>query len=294
VKEKPLSHPLICTPAKAGRWEQTMITSDFHLHSNFSSDSQAPMEQMIEQAIRLGLKKLCFTDHMDYDYPTLSNLNFVFDCNEYTKKLTELKERYKSQIEVLTGIELGLQPHLGDRLSTLVQSYPFDFIIGSTHVVDLYDPYFLAYWQGKTEEEGILEYFQAILNNSRAFHDFHVFGHIDYIVRYAPAQAAGTLEYSYLKYADILDEVLKTIISLGKGLEVNTAGYKYGLGHAHPKADVLLRYKELGGELITIGSDAHKPEHLGYDFPRAEEMLKSLGFKYYATFSKGKPIFEKL
>lgn len=271
-----------------------MINADFHLHSDFSSDGKATMEQMIEQAIRLKLKKLCFTDHMDYDYPPVSEYKFVFDPDQYCMKIAKLKDKYQGKIELLTGIELGLQPHLKDRLTSLVQNYPFDFIIGSSHVVDHIDPYYPQYWENKTKTEGIRAYFQSIVDNCKAFQGFHVYGHLDYIIRYAPGEIKDNADYTYRDYADLLDEVLKTILSYGKGIEINTAGYKYGLGYAHPKAEILKRYRELGGELITIGSDAHRPEHLCYDFKLIPEFLKSLGFRYYATFAGGKPIYEKL
>lgn len=271
-----------------------MITADYHVHSAFSSDGKATMEQMIEQAIKLGLKKLCFTDHMDYDYPQVGVYNFTFEVQDYLKKIVEMKERYQGQIELLTGVELGLQPHLKDRLTSLVNSYPFDFIIGSSHVVDHIDPFYPEYWINKTREEGIRAYFQSIIDNCNTFDGFNVYGHLDYIIRYVPGQAEEKTTYSYNEYADVLDGALKAIIHLGKGIEVNTAGYKYGLGYPHPKPEVLSRYKELGGELITIGSDAHRPEHLCYDFDRIPELLKSLGYRYYATFIKGKPVFEKL
>jgi len=100
--------------------------------------------------------------------------------------------------------------------------------------------------------------------------------------------------YNYSDYADLLDVVLKTLISYGKGIELNTAGLKYGLGYPHPKAEVLKRYKELGGELITIGSDSHKTEHLCYDFNLVPDLLKDLGYHYYAAYVQGKPIYEKL
>ncbi|HWT74812.1 MAG TPA: histidinol-phosphatase HisJ family protein [Mobilitalea sp.] len=271
-----------------------MIIADYHVHSSFSSDGKATMEQMLEQAIKLGLKKLCFTDHMDYDYPAVSENNFIFDPDKYMEKLSSLKEAYRDRIEILTGVELGLQPHLTDRLNKLMESYPFDFAIGSTHVVDHIDPYYPEFWEGKTRQEAVAEYFQSIIDNCKAFSGFNVYGHIDYIIRYAPSPNGVKMDYSYKDYADILDEALKAIISYGKGIEVNTAGLKYGLGYPHPKAEVLKRYRELGGELITIGSDAHRTEHLCYDFNVVPELLTSLGFKYYATFVQGKPVFEKL
>jgi histidinol-phosphatase (PHP family) len=170
-----------------------MITADFHVHSCFSSDGKATMEEMIEQAIKLGLKKLCFTDHMDYDYPKQpEGLNFEFDSAHYTKRLEELKLRYRGKLDILAGIELGLQPHLKERLTALTQSYPYDFFIGSSHVVDHVDPYFPQYWKKRTTEEGIRAYFESIIENCRVFQGFHVYGHIDYIIRYLPGQAKAT------------------------------------------------------------------------------------------------------
>ncbi len=268
-----------------------MITADYHVHSCYSSDSKTPMVDMIEQAIHLGIKKICFTDHMDYDFPNKYNLPFVFNPMEYFDELSVLADKYKNKIKVLKGIELGLQPYLADRYQKLLREYDFDFVIASSHLVDQIDPYHPEYWADKTSEEGIQRYFQSIIENVNAFSGFQVYGHIDYVVRYAPDK---NLTYTYEKYADILDEVLTTILNAGKGIEVNTSGYKYGLGFTHPHTDVLRRYKELGGELITIGSDGHKPEHLAYDFHLAEKMLLSLGFKYYVTYEKQKPIFEKL
>lgn len=271
-----------------------MITADCHVHSEFSSDGKAPMEQMIERAIQLGLKKICFTDHIDYDYPVRNGYDFLFTMEEYFDKLSVMKDRYDDRITILTGVELGLQPHIHAKIKSLIENYPFDFIIGSSHMVDHFDPYYPEYWLDKTLEEGIRRYYQTIIDNCKSISDFHVYGHIDYIVRYIPKEYEASYRYSYLDYAEQLDEVLKTIIHSGKGIEINSSGYKYGLDRPHPESAIIKRYRELGGELITIGSDAHKPEHLCYDFEKVSEMLKALGFEYYAVFHQGKPVFEKL
>ena len=107
------------------------------------------------------------------------------------------------------------------------------------------------------------------------------------MIRYAPEKNKG---YTYEKYASIIDKALNTIIEHDLALEINTAGYKYGLGQPNPQADILARYLELGGEKITIGADAHKPEHIAYDFKKAEELLNTLGFKYYTVFKKRQPV----
>lgn len=267
-----------------------MIICDYHNHTDFSADSDTPAEKMIEQAISLGLSYLCITDHMDPDMDSLG-LDWTFSLPGYFERYRKLKERYGSSITLLTGIELGLQPHLSEKLTEILSYGPFDFVIGSAHVCDRQDPYFPEYWQGKTDEEGIFRYFEYILETLAAFEDIDVYGHLDYVVRYAPSKAAT---YSYRKYAEILDEILKTLISKNIGLELNTAGLKYGLGFAHPHPDILRRYRDLGGEMITIGSDAHKPEHLAYAFEKVSDILKSCGFQYYTIFKNRKPEFVKL
>ena len=271
-----------------------MITADFHVHSVFSSDGKAAMEEMIEQGILLGLKTICFTDHMDYDVPNQYKYTFELNTDDYIAKLEEMKEKYKSRIEILTGIELGYQPQVIDRMKALVEKYPFDFIINSVHVIDHMDPYYPDYWENRSEEDGLLRCFHMVKESCENFQDYHVCGHIDYIVRYAPSSKINYKEYSYPYYADVIDEILKTVIKHGKGIELNTSGYKYGLGHPHPKAEVIKRYKELGGEIITIGSDAHQPEHLCHDFEKAEGLLKECGFRYYAVFREGRPVMVKL
>lgn len=271
-----------------------MINADFHVHSEFSSDGKASMEEMINQGINLGLKTLCFTDHMDYDYPKIYEYSFEFEIEDYIDKLNIMRDKYNSQIEILTGIELGIQSHIIDRMDALVNTYPFDFVIGSVHVIDKVDPYYPQYWEPVTEEEGIIKCFKAIKEGCESFQGFHVCGHLDYIVRYAPSSKKNYKEYSYPYYTDVLDEILKTLLEHGKGIEVNSSGYKYGLGHPHPKTEIIKRYKELGGEIITIGSDAHLPEHICHEFDRVAKLLKDIGYRYYTVFKEGKPIMEKL
>ena len=267
-----------------------MIICDYHNHTNFSADCNASAESMIEKAIDLGLSLLCITDHMDPDM-NFPGLDFTFDLTEYFTKHKEWKEHYKDKITILTGIELGLQPHIGKELSEILSFGDFDFAIGSAHVCDKIDPYFPEYWKDKTEYQGTYRYFEYILECLNSYDNFDVFGHIDYIVRYGPTKADN---YSYQQYADIIDEILKTLISKNIGLELNTAGLKYGLGFAHPHTDILKRYHSFGGEIITVGSDGHKPEHLAYEFQKVPSILKEAGFEYYTIFKNRKPEFIKL
>lgn len=271
-----------------------LLTADCHLHSSFSGDSDAPMEEMIRKGISMGLKTMCFTEHQDFDYPDSPEAPgsmFLLNTDSYLYDLARLKEKYAGQIRLLFGVELGLQPEVMRQNAVYARSYDFDFIIGSSHVCHGKDPYYPAFYEGRSESQAYLEYFESILENIRKFSNFDVYGHLDYVVRYGPDRDRN---YSYEKYRDVLDAILELLLEKEKGLELNTGGLKSGMRDFHPCADVLKRYRELGGEIITVGSDAHSPEHLAAHFDRAAEALKACGFRYYTVFEKRVPEFVRL
>lgn len=153
------------------------------------------------------------------------------------------------------------------------------------------DPYFPEYYGGRSAADGYLEYFESILENIQAFDGFDVYGHLDYVVRYGPDESE---RYDWKKYQEIIDEILSLLIMKGKGIELNTAGFKYGLSHPNPTEGIIARYRELGGEIITIGADAHKPDDIAYDFGKVPALLKAAGFSGYTVFQSRKPKFIKL
>ena len=266
------------------------MKADFHMHTGFSFDTDSNPEEMVKKSIELGLKTICITDHHDEDYPE-DITAFQLDVDAYFAEMKRLQEKYKNQINMRIGVEVGLQPHLGAFYKEFVQKHPFDFVIGSMHVFDKMDPYYGAYFQGRNDREAYRAAFEETLQTIKLNHDFDVLGHIDYVVRYGNKKQE---EYSYEDNKDIIDEILKHLISNGKGIELNTAGFKYGLGFCHPYPAIIKRYKELGGEIITIGSDGHKPEHIAYDFDKVNDILTACGFKYYTEFIERKPIFYTL
>lgn len=261
--------------------------SDYHIHSHFSGDSEADLDEIIQKAIKLNMDSICITDHQDFDFPGNANL-FSVDLSNYIKAVEEAKERYKDRISIALGIETGLEPHLSEKLDSFVLDNPFDFVIGSSHLVNRQDPYYPEFWDNRSEETGYIEYFLSIIDNLKVCQNFDVYGHLDYIVRYSPNKSKY---YSYDLYSNMIDEILKQIIAMGKGIEINTGGFKYGLGFANPHPDIVRRYKELGGEIVTIGSDAHKPEYIGYRFHKIHDLLSACGFRYYTVFQKRKPLF---
>lgn len=263
---------------------------DTHMHTSFSGDSDAAPESMAAAAARLGLGGICITDHLDIDYPDNPD-QFLLDPDAYDTGIRRLQAKFRDRLPIRFGIELGLQPHLAQTYHDLLAAHDFDFVIGSSHVVHGADPYYPAYYQGRSERQAYLEYFASILENVAAFDAFDVYGHIDYVVRYGPNK---NRDYSYRAYSEIIDEVLKTLIEKGKGIEINTGGFRYGLGHPNPTEDILKRYREFGGEIITVGADAHAPEDIAFDFQKVPEILKSCGFRYFTVFKNRKPEFIRL
>lgn len=263
-----------------------MILSDFHTHSTFSTDGTDELAEMARSAVEKGLKTICFTEHNDFDYP---GGEFLLDTDAYKNELFRVREQLSGEIEVLFGVELGLMKHLGERLHEYLDGRGFDFVIGSSHLIDGKDPYFPEYFAELGQRNGVLRYFESIVENIGAFSDFDVYGHLDYAVRYSPEKC-----YNPVDFREIIDEILRKIVSLGKGIEINTAGLRKGLSHANPHPFILKRYRELGGEIITVGSDAHNIADIAADFDLAESFLRDAGFEFYTVFRQRKPHFVRL
>lgn len=263
-----------------------MIIADMHTHSSFSDDSSEPLCEMARAAEAKGFKSLCVTEHQDFDYPIPGK--FLIDVPAYRAEVMRVRGEYEGRLEVLFGVELGLLDYAAPRLYEFAKSADFDFVIGSAHQIDDLDPYYPEYFDKMGDRNGILHFFDAMLASVKAFNGYDVLGHLDYIVRYSHAKS-----YDPIDYREVIDEILKTVVSDGKGIEINTAGIKY-LGYPHPAPFVLGRFKELGGEIVTIGSDAHDRSRVGEGFDVAEQALRDAGFDRCAVFRARKPEFIKL
>lgn len=275
-----------------------MITYDSHIHTSFSTDSDTPMEDMVKQGIKNGLQGMTFTDHMDFNFPlkylkdTSSSAMPPFLCSlpDYHACIRELKKKYQNDIEIYYGVEMGLKSDAKAENHSLSRTDWLDYTIGSIHLVDNIDPYYPEYWDSFEEKKGLARYFETTLQNLVELGDTHIdtLGHLDYIVRYSPS---GYRLYSYPMFADVIDEILCILIERGISLEINTSGYKNGGIMPNPGEEIVRRYKELGGELISFGSDAHTTELLSARFNDAEKIARNAGFEYYATFIQHKPTF---
>ncbi|MCX5773208.1 MAG: histidinol-phosphatase HisJ family protein [Fusobacteria bacterium] len=270
-----------------------MIKADCHLHSNFSPDSQENFDNIISISKQKGLEKIYITDHYEHENPFLSDPKDWLNLGNYQDEILKLKEIHQKELDIRLGIEFGMQPQIKAHLKEVAQKYPFDFIIASSHTICGHDVGFDAteYAVGKTQFQFYQGYFEEILACMENFSEFDVYGHIDYIIRYGKFE---TKDVDLTLHRDILEVIFKKLIENGKGIELNTSGTRYRLDQFHPKKDILKLYQSLGGEIITVGSDAHRAIDIGFEFSKAEELLQTLGFGYYTLFEKRKPIFQKL
>lgn len=283
------------------------MRTDYHVHTEFSDDSNYPMEQVIKDAITKGFDELCFTDHVDYgikkdwdepgemiyrkggagepDQMPVANVDYPV----YYKTFQKMKELYQDKISMKFGLEFGMQAHTVEKYEKLFSRYPFDFIILSVHEIEDKEFWDQGFQNGMTQQEYNERYYEEMLYLVQNYHNYSVLGHMDLITRY---DKAGVYSFEQLK--PILTKILKIVITDGKGIEVNTSSHRYGLKDLTPSRDILKLYKELGGKIITIGSDSHKPEHLGAFVDETKEELKALGFEQICTFDKMKPVYHNL
>lgn len=259
---------------------------DYHMHSHFSADCKEPMENMIASSIEKGLTEICFTEHIDYEYPDDSIL-FEFDLKEYSAMIKSFQKKYEGIIQIKKGVEIGVQPHLLNRYENLMNEEEFDFVICSMHTTDKKCLHYGELFIDRTIAEAYKVYYDELLECVKNYKRFSVLGHVDLIKRYAKEQPTEL-------FHDELKAIFNEIIPAGKGIELNTSGVRYGMNNGLPSNDVLQLYKDCGGEIITLGSDAHRTSELAFQFRESLELLKSIGFNYLATFDKQKPVFHSI
>ena len=264
---------------------------DFHVHTNYSPDSTAEMERMIEAALKNNITDLAFTDHVDLDADLDGTaLDWNFDRNRFEREIKQYKTLYQNKINLYQGLELGIQPHLASENAKIIRENAYDFVIASIHSVERRDLYNRKFFDAHSDQESVSIYYKEMLESIKAFDEFSVLGHMDLYLRYKP-ELSKVAESDYF---DVVDEIFKHLIYKGKGLEINAGGYRYGLGHNNPHERLLKRYRELNGEVLTIGSDAHTTDRVGTMALENMDLIRKIGFRYICTFDQMKPIFHKI
>lgn len=270
---------------------------DTHNHSQFSFDgSGTTVEKSARAAAEKGFGGICFTDHCDFYVPRMKEefepvVSEAFDVAAQQEEIDRVNRLVADgafgrsapkKFRIFKGIELGLGEKNREQTRELLSVRRFDQIIASVHYLEDSDPYFGTYYKGKNWKEAYGRYLETLLREMRWLEDFDIMGHFDYIARYAPYPKESVL---YRDFPGLFDEILKYLASNGKGLEINTKSYKaYGLRRPQLDRDILIRYRELGGEVICIGSDSHTPEQVGDRFDYFAQYVKTIGFRHIGHF----------
>lgn len=266
---------------------------DNHNHSQFSFDGKrTSVKECAISAVSKGLSGIAITDHCDFFVPEMKALheNMVpetFDIPAQQKEIDKVQGMISDDghsLKILKGIEIGMHEDHHDEIRRTLSENSFDQVIASVHYLDGIDPFFGGYYEDKDWKEAYGHYLETIYKEMTWLEDFDIMGHFDYVVRYAPYPQTCL---KYRDFGDILDEMLLYLIHEGKALEINTKSYQtYNERDVMLDSDVLVRYREMGGEIISLGSDSHDPHRVGHNFTHYSGLLKSLGFRWTAHYER--------
>lgn len=268
---------------------------DYHLHTSFSKDGKEQMNNICLAAQKKGLKYIAITDHLDYD-DLLSENWEIKDITGENGYLAEVKRMQKlfPGIDIALGVEAGYTPSGNNKIIEKINLIKPDFVIGSVHFIDGVDIYHSEFFDGKTKKQAYNEYLEKVLESIYPLSKYsNIIGHLTYISK-SPNVPYKDPAVHYIEHKDIIDEILKNIIDLRLGIEINTSGLLRKVNCMLPDLEIVKRYKELGGEILTIGSDAHLAKYVGTGINDAYIVAKEAGFKYIAIFPNGEQIKIKI
>ena len=260
---------------------------DYHIHSDVSGDCDTDMLEMAAAASKKGIKEICFTEHLDPDFP--GGWDFSLDSDRFEAQIKKARAAFP-HIRIAKGLEAGLDKKTVAEVSEFISKHELDYIIGSQHLVYGMDPFEDPVWGEYTDAQLYEQYLREITENVSGCLFFDALGHLGYLAK-APQSGGRVLRFE--DYREQIDTILKILIKNGKGIEVNTSAIPRS-GSPMPEAAIIKRYFELGGIIITVGSDAHRGDAVGRFIPETLELIKSAGFKYVCAFEKRKPRFLKI
>lgn len=235
-----------------------------------------------------GQEFVMFTDHMDFG-GTDPDFLVGIDYGKYFRQMKEIEEETEFKINI--GVEIGYEKEHKSKIEDFLSKYPFDYVIASIHYGDGFDFYLGDFFHGKTQYDSYLRYFEILQEMVENFNNFDVLGHLDFIVRYGPFEDK---DYDFEAFKPNIDKILLRTINKSKGIEINTSGLREPNNTFYPKNQVIERYKELGGRILTIGSDSHFNQQYGSGILKAVEFLKTIGVVEISSFTKRKEMKIKI
>ena len=268
---------------------------DYHIHPDYSPDAEGSIEEYAQRATDLGLTEICFTPHYDCD-PVREGEDQVRVKGEmvpvyspwlesYFEEVAEVRQRFP-QLTICVGLEVGYSSELEEHMGQILRSYPFDFVMGSVHLLDhmalTVEEESRLIFEGKSAREVVQRYF-GLLEKAVESGLFDVIGHFDVYRRYGLKFYGQEIMEAH---KGLVGELFAEMGKRGIGLEINTAGWRHGPGEPYPTLALLKEARARGVTHITIGSDAHRPGDLGYGFEKAIQMAKTAGYDAICTFRR--------
>lgn len=277
------------------------MLADYHVHTSFSDDSPYPIEDVAADALRLNLDAICFCEHVDYGVkpdahtpeaehvrldPELGKPITNCDYAAYFPEVHRVQRLFEGQLSIACGLELGMQRHTVPQFREVLEQWgaELDFVLLSIHQIGNQEFWTGEFQEGKTQQEIRSGYYEELLGVMEVFDGYDALAHMDLIRRYDPYG-----ERDFALDRDLVAPVLEKAIAEGKAIELNTSSWRYGLADLQPSTPLLELYRDLGGELITLGSDSHLPQHLGSYLRVAQRRLRELGFSEFVTYERHVP-----
>ncbi len=265
-----------------------MIPFDLHSHCDLSFDGVSSAEDMVSTAVSLGIRYYALTDHVDLGDHADPDFDLAATVNGSREQIPPLRERYADRITLLYGVELGQPAHEPELAEKLLSENGYDFVIGSVHNIRGYDDfYFLDYT--KLDVTKLLDAYFEELRETAEWGRFDVLAHITYPLRYITGEYGINVDMN--RYSGVLDDTFRALIRNGCGIEINTSGLRQKIGVTMPDLPIVKRYRELGGEILTIGSDAHRTDDLGKGISEGIAVAREAGFDRVCVFVKRKPTY---
>jgi len=263
---------------------------DFHVHTSFSHDGEGTVEEYCERAALQHLKAVGFCEHVDLD-----PRDFVsgrHDYEAYRAAVTEARQKWGDRLIIRMGAEVGYVPRIHDEIRGFLQEHPYDFVIGSVHAIGdgasgVSDEYEALETFARMElMEAYEEYFEAV-RQMVVGGQFDAVGHLDLVNRYGVNYLPERLEWG--RFYGTLRRIFEGVIKREMAIEVNTSGLRQGPQATYPPRELLQLYREVGGEKVMIGSDAHCLKDLGAGVPTALKLARDLGLNPFVCFRERSP-----
>lgn len=264
---------------------------DNHSHSSFSTDSKMDLKEAVEVAIDRGLQGIVFTDHIDLGIPE-GGPQFTFDIPSQQRAIDSQIEFFKNvapDFKILKGVEIGVDIDSMSQIRNILDNHHFDTVIASQHLIEGFDPYYGGYYDAYDYKQAYGRYLEVFYRGITLMKDFDILGHYDYIVRYA---SYPQVSITYSDFGDIMDTIFRYLIENGKVFEINTKTYQLYRGRTPVlDIDLLKRFRELGGEAISFGSDAHNVGRIGEKFDWCRTLAIDCGLRYQVYYRERRPYF---